>query len=250
MTERRSKPTERLPARFIDACRPEIFTGDPLSFAELARLPLACRPKALVSTAMALLPGLRDRLEAHFGCPVLDTYALNEAGLVGVAQRSGEFELLQPRLYVEILAEADQPCPPGVRGEITLTGGYNAFVPLLRYRTGDYARLEFVKGRPVLTDLEGRPPTTFHVAGGAILNNVDVSVALRDFALPAYRLHQAADGALTLRLPAACADRERVRAALLRLFGADQPLTIEDLEPGLPAGKVIQYTSDYETRGA
>src|SRR5258707_886641 len=56
-------------ARFIDACQPEVFTGDPLSFAELARLPVQHRPKALISTAMQLLPGLRLELEARFGCP-------------------------------------------------------------------------------------------------------------------------------------------------------------------------------------
>ena len=34
--------------------------GDPVSLAELATLGLRQRPRALVSTAMALLPGLRD----------------------------------------------------------------------------------------------------------------------------------------------------------------------------------------------
>jgi phenylacetate-CoA ligase len=231
-------------AKFIDACRPEIYTGDPLSFAELAGLPLTARPKALISTAMALLPGLRDALSTRFGCPMLDTYSLNEAGLVGVAEASGRFTLLQPRLYVEILAEDDQPCPPGVRGEIALTGGYNPFLPLLRYRTGDYGRLDYAGDQPFLADLEGRPPVTFRTTGGATLNNVDVSVALRDCALPCYALHQTADGALKLRLPRECAQRDQVRAALLRLFGANQALTIEDLPPGPPRGKVVQYTSD------
>jgi phenylacetate-CoA ligase len=234
-------------AKFIDACHPEIFTGDPLSFAELAQLPLSTGPKALVSTAMALLPGLRQALTAHFGCPVLDTYSLNEAGLVAVVEPSGGLGLLQPRLYVEILDEDDRPCPPGVRGEIALTGGYNPFVPLLRYRTGDYACLVYEDDQPVLMDLEGRPPTTFRTPGGAIVNNVDVSLALRDYALPRFTLHQAADGALRLRLPGEYeyAQREQVRAALLQLFGADQHLTIEDLAPGPPSGKLIQYTSDY-----
>ena len=231
-------------ARFIDACRPEIFTGDPLSFAELARLPLTTRPKALISTAMTLLPGLRDALSARFGCPVLDTYSLNEAGLVGVADASGRWALLQPRLYVEILGEDDQPSPPGVRGEIALTGGYNPFLPLLRYRTGDYARMVYADDQPFLADLEGRPPTTFRTTGGATLNNVDVSVALRDFAMPCYTLHQAADSALTLRLPPEYSGRDQVRSALLRLFGADQVLTMEDLPLGPPTGKVVQYTRD------
>jgi phenylacetate-CoA ligase len=193
---------------------------------------------------MTLLPGLRDTLSTRFGCPVLDTYSLNEAGLVAVAEASGRFALLQSRMYVEILAEDDEPCPPGVRGEIALTGGYNPFLPLLRYRTGDHARLVYADDRPFLADLEGRPPTTFRTAAGTMLNNVDVSVALRDFALPCYTLHQAADGAVKLRLPRDYSARDQVRSALLRLFGADQALTIEDLPPGPPSGKVIQYTRE------
>jgi phenylacetate-CoA ligase len=236
-------PDDRV--KFLDACNPEIYTGDPLSFAALARLPLASRPKALVSTAMALGPAQQAALEAHFGCPVLDTYSLNEAGLVAVGGATGGHALLQPRLYVEILDPAGQPCAPGVRGEVVLTGGYNPFLPLLRYRTGDFADLAFRGNQPVLVGLEGRPPTTFRTAAGDWLNNVDVSIALRRFALPCYTLHQAADGVLTLRLLGASVYRDSVRAALLNLFGADQRLLIEDLPSSPPEGKLIQYVSAF-----
>src|SRR5260221_1497461 len=107
------EPGDRSP--FLDDCRPEVFTGDPLSFAELARLPLRHRPKALISTAMQLLPGLRLELEARFGCPVIDLYAMNEAGPVAASTPAGH-ALLQPRLYVEVLGDDGQPCAPGRRG--------------------------------------------------------------------------------------------------------------------------------------
>src|SRR5438105_7578107 len=50
------------PAAFLDACNPELYSGDPVAFHELMRLPLATRPKALLSTAMTLLPGFRRAL--------------------------------------------------------------------------------------------------------------------------------------------------------------------------------------------
>ena len=104
-------------ARYLDACAPEIYTGDPLAFATLAELPLTTRPKALISTAMTLLSGLRHELEARFACPVLDLYSLNESGPVAVA--AGDVYLpIQPRLYVEVVDATGQPCPPGVRGEL------------------------------------------------------------------------------------------------------------------------------------
>jgi phenylacetate-CoA ligase len=230
--------------RFIDDCRPEIFTGDPLSFAELARLPLQHRPKALISTAMQLLPGLRRELEARFGCPVIDLYAMNEAGPIAAATPAG-YALLQPRLYVEVLDEDGQPCPPGERGEMTLTGAFNPFIPLLRYRTGDFASLVYSGSQPLLVDLEGRPPVIFRGPAGKAINNIDVTGALKPFALPGYQLHQAADGALKLSLLPSSAAREQLRAAVLSLFGPDQNIEIVAVERlGGAGGKVIQYTRD------
>ncbi len=235
-------PADR--AGYIDACRPEVFTGDPLSFAVLADLPVQHQPKALISTAMQLLPGLRQQLEARFQCPLIDLYAMHEAGPIAAATPAGHV-LLQPRLYVEILDAGGRPCGPGERGEITLTGGFNAFLPLLRYRTGDFASLAWAGGWPALAGLEGRPPVTFHGAAGQAINNIDVTGALRPFALPAFQLHQAAGGGLRLAAPPASAAPEALRAALRELFGAAQAIDIVPLDT-LGAGdhKVIQYTRE------
>jgi phenylacetate-CoA ligase len=233
-------------AAYLDALAPEVFTGDPLALAELAQLPLTQRPRALLSTAMALNAGVREELAARFGCPVVDVYSLNESGPVAVlrprmAATGNEFLLLQPRLFVEILDEAGNACPSGRRGEVTLTGGFNPFLPLLRYRTNDYARLEWAEGRPVLVDLEGRAPVTFRATDGRVINNIDVSLALRDLPLPQFTLHQAADGALTFCVRDSSVAEAQLRAILLGLFGAEARLAIEPLTA---TDKIIQYTRD------
>lgn len=235
-------PADR--ARFLDEAAPRVITGDPLSLTSLAGLGLRHRPLALVSTAMTLLPGLRDRLAAQFGCPVIDVYSLNEAGPVAVADPDGRgHRLLSHRLYVEVLDPEGAPCPAGTRGEITLSGGHNRFLPLLRYRTGDWASLDLSDPRqPRLRALEGRPPVIFRTHNGQALNNIDVTAALKPLALPQLALHQAADGALTLRLPPDRMDDGAARAALLTLFGAGQPLSVVPLSS--EGGKVIQYTSE------
>jgi len=233
-------------AQFLDTCNPQIYTGTPFAFMELADLSLKTRPKALISTSMMLLPGLKRSLESHFGCPILDVYSLNESGPVAVADADGNYLLLQPRLYVEILGEDGSPCEPGQRGEVTLSGGFNPFLPLLRYRTGDQAALEFRgapgrhAGSPLLVGLEGRLPIVFRARDGGAVNNIDISIALRPLPITQFNLHQFADGSLRLRLRGA-ADQNEARRAVLNLFGPGQPLTIETLALD---GKVVQYTSD------
>ena len=43
-------------AKYLDALNPELITGDPLSFAALAKLPVRTQPRALISTSMMLHP--------------------------------------------------------------------------------------------------------------------------------------------------------------------------------------------------
>lgn len=231
-------------ARFLDECNPEIYSGDPFSFTQLAQLPLKTRPKALVCTAMTLLPGLKRELEEHFGCPVIDIYSLNESRLIAVGTEAGH-EVVPHDLYVEILAPDGTPCPPGIRGEITVTGGRNPFLPLLRYRTGDHARLELRPDAVILKDLEGRPPVFFFDTAGRVINNIDISYILKPCALAQFSLHQAKDRALVFKTRDHAAHQAPVRQLLLKLFGTEQALTIMELiDSDCRNGKVVQYTSD------
>jgi phenylacetate-CoA ligase len=232
------------PARFIDSCDAEIYSGDPISFAALMQLNLKTRPKAMISSAMTLLPGLQQQLVAHFHCPVIDVYSLCESRFI--AARVGDaFEIIPHDVFVEILDADGNLCPPGERGEIALTGGRNPFQPLLRYRTDDYAAMEFRAGKPVLVQFEGRQPTMFIDTQERVINNINVTHALRPFPIAQFSLHQSADKSLRLRMRGVGVDEHAVRKAVLDLFGADQSLTIAGLnDDDAREGKVIQYTTD------
>lgn len=235
-------PADR--AAYLDALNPEVYTGDPLSFAELLKLPLRTRPRALISVGMMLSPGMKAALEAHFAAPVLDIYSMNEAGPIGVYDPTLDAHLLlQPELYVEILKSSGQPAGPGERGEITLTGGFNFCLPLLRYRTGDFAALEYSSQGPVLKGLVGRKPVRFRTANGEWLNNIDVTHALRALPLAQFALHQHSDSTLSLQLAAASISHaDAARAALQALFGT-LPVRTSIIKT---EDKVLQYTSDLE----
>lgn len=233
-------PADR--ARYLDALAPEVIAGDPISFASLLGLPVTTRPRAILSVAMMLTDGLRDRLEARFGCPVLDLYSMNEVGPIAVADReAGGRILLQPQLYVEIVDPAGHALPPGERGEVCVTGGFNFCLPLVRYRTGDTAVLAMAGDVPMLQAFSGRRPIRFRSAHGTWVNNIDVSHALSGLSAAQFALHQEAAGAFVLALSAdALDDGPRARIALTRILG-DAPIRIETI---VGDDKILQYTSD------
>ena len=233
-------------ARYLDAMAPELIAGDPISFAELLNVPMTHRPAALMSVSMMLLPGMRARLEQRFNCPVLDIYSLNEVGPVAVFdEAAGGHVLLQHRLYVEILDVEGKPVPDGVRGEITVTGGFNFCLPLLRYRTGDHASLAHGPHGPVLVGLAGRSPLRYRTSSGAWINNIDITHALKPLAIALFGVHQHQDGSVVLRLaPGAMAQADQARALLAPFF---TDMTVAAL---LAEDKIIQYTSDLQEAAA
>ena len=114
-------------------------------------------------------------------------------------------------------------------------------LPLLRYRTGDFAALMFdAMAAPCLHALAGRPPVVFRSPQGQAINNIDVTHALRRFALAQFALHQEQNGHLRLRVQrAAHLDESALIAALQLLFGPTQGVTVTQHDA---LGKVVQYT--------
>ena len=152
------------------------------------------------------------------------------------AGSDGPWTLLQPQLLVEIVDPRGRALPPGERGEICVTGGFNPYLPLLRYRTGDHAALRWQGDHPQLIDLQGRQPVLFHHQDGRLINNIDLSVALKPFPLARFRLTQRRDLSLLLETDPPIASDE-LRDAVATVLGA-LPLQIAALPPG---DKVIQY---------
>jgi phenylacetate-CoA ligase len=239
--------------RFFDDLGPQFLTGDPVGFAELLAWEIPSRPAALVSTALALGSELRARLGARFACPVIDWYSTTETGPVAYGCPRGEgLHVLPPDVFVEVVDEDGRPLPAGESGEIAVTGGRNPYLPLLRYRTGDWGRID---GRPCscgdpaprIVDLEGRRPVFFRGAGGAPVNAVDVAHILRLFPVLQHEVVQRADGScdVALRfLPGSTGRVDGIAERLRELLGPDLPLRVredEDLGRRTKGGKVQPY---------
>lgn len=230
--------------QYIADMQPEFIAGDPLSFDAFLNIGCTWKPRALLSVSMMLSDGLRNRLESRFKCPVLDLYSMNEVGPIGVFDaHAGGHVLLQDRLWAETLGTDLAPVANGTRGEITVTGGFNFCLPLLRYRTGDHGVLATANGERMITGLVGRAPVRFKSASGDWHNNIDVTHALKHLPIAQYALHQGADGSLTLGLSkSAMALADSAIAALHGLLGA-LPVSAHEIAGD---GKALQYTSDLD----
>jgi phenylacetate-CoA ligase len=207
-----------------------------------------------VTTSVALSPSLRTRLSAHYGAPVIDWYSMVETGPIGYACPLGNgYHLLPHDLHAEVLRPDGRPCDPLERGEIVVTGGRNPLLPLFRYRTGDFGRIDGSPcpcGDPMprFLDLEGREPLLIRSSDGTPVSTVDISRLLREYPLLLHEFTQHADHSCELvarPLPDADIEPDTLAAGLGRLLGT-VPLTVR-FDPELGdrrEGKAMPYRSE------
>lgn len=254
-------PSEQAVRDYLCAFDVPLLTGDPLTFAELLRMDLPLHPRALLTTAVALSAPLKRALEVRFGCPVIDWYSLTETGPLGYAcPRGYGYHQLSSDLFLEVVDGEGQPLPPGVRGEVTVSGGRNPFFPLFRYRTGDWGQLDFElcpcgDPFPRLLELEGRAPVVLRSAAGQPVNTVDISRVLREFPIVQHELIQVSARRIELKVKpleqGPPLRLERLREALQELFGVELEIQLQvEATLGLRApgagggdGKLLPYQS-------
>lgn len=241
--------------RFLRDYAPAFLASEPITLAESLRLELPLRPSVVVSSALSLRAELAATLRAAWGSVVIDLYSTTETGPIAasVSGIAGHV-ILMTDVFVEVLGPDGARLPDGTRGEITLTGGRNPYLPLVRYRTGDYGRLGTVtladgRAARVILDLEGRSPVRFRATDGGRVSSVDVARRIRPLApFVQHALHQRIDGSLELRLrplPGVPIPREDFEHTLRELFGRDAEISVViDPALGSGAGKVIAWRSD------
>jgi phenylacetate-CoA ligase len=196
-------PADR--STFLRGTDPQVLSSSPLPLLALADLDaregLGLHPVAVVSGAAHLTPPARARLRAAWGVPVIDLYGLRETGAVASRADDGPFVVVPRRVWVEILSDDGTPVADGSPGEVVVTTDENPYLPLLRYRTGDRARIvrpHGPGGRVELHDLEGRSPVRYLHADGRWLGSVDATQVLQAAGIAAWQLHQRADGTIDL----------------------------------------------------
>ncbi len=221
--------------RFLARHDARVITGDPVSLSHLADLDVTLHPAVLISTALHLTAATRTRLEERFGCPAVDVYSSTETGPIAASLPSGggRMGLLQPRLFVEIMD-----------GVVTVTGGMNPYLPLVRYRTGDAARLAWTGGRPVLQGLTGRAAVMLRSASGELIGSLDLTQLFERLPLRRWTVHQRADASVAVSVESelgAPADIDVMVATAVQTALGPVGVTVA---PVAAPGKVAPFTVD------
>lgn len=171
----------------IESSQPELIIGYANSMMEMAQYlyrkgrTVDYRGTILSSTS-SLTPDKYEKIHRVFQCPIFDRYGSRE--MVDIACDCDRHEGLHvsPFMHhVEILDEADKPCPPGVMGRVVITQLFNPVMPLIRYDMGDmatWAEEPCSCGRnwPLLKTIDGRAISIFKQRDGGLISSYNFIV--------------------------------------------------------------------------
>ena len=118
--------------------------------------------KSVIVSGDTLLNGMRSSIEKYFQCKCFDHYGQCEGIVMAMECSHGRMHMIPVLGIIEILREDGSPCSSGEVGEIVATSLLNDAMPLIRYRTGDYAAWAVQQHclcgnqNPIIAHLEGR----------------------------------------------------------------------------------------------
>jgi phenylacetate-CoA ligase len=95
---------------------------------------------SIISLGEKLLPHFRELIEEVFGCKVFDTYGASEGFRIASQCHEGNYHLMTPHVFVEIVDEFGNEVKPGESGTVLVTDLDNFTTPMIRYELGDMAK--------------------------------------------------------------------------------------------------------------
>ena len=152
----------------INRFKPAVFSGYPVTLLLIGRVAREAglrphRPRALICVGETLTADMRERLaDLYGGAQVFDCYGLAENAALIAECPAGSLHVCDDYAWHEFVDAAGAPVAEGPC-EILGTGYFGHAMPMIRYRTGDTARVRpagrrCACGRPsrAIEALEGR----------------------------------------------------------------------------------------------
>lgn len=216
--------------------------------------------------SQTLTPAMESAIRSTLEIDVDINYGFNEVGLVASRCREGgRYHVHSETCHVELLDEQGQPASPGTWGRIVVTDLVNHAMPVLRYDTGDAARV--VEGPcpcgrtlPSFGEVRGRyrrlaflPPHTWPRWGAIQIAIHRLPTDLQG-SVARYQAHQHTDGTWTVRVrlqrPVLSALAEHLITAFSRAVPDEPPppLRVIPVEtfPLDQARKFQSFLSDFQ----
>lgn len=190
----------------------ECLVGIPAEIMYLCRRDKNLRPESVLLSADFVPESVIKSIEETWKCKVFTHYGMTETGFGGGVQCEAGlgYHLRDADLFIEIVDNKGRQLPTGQYGEVVLTTLQNEAMPLIRYRTGDIARIltEPCPCGGILPSLDkviGRSANVIWLGDGESIsiNNLDEIM----FAIPGllgYKAKLAGGNVLTLTVDAQC----------------------------------------------
>ncbi len=116
--------------------------------------------KSIITTSEVLSDGYRNLIQNVFNARVFNEYGSGELGSVAHECEYNSMHVMAENMIVEVL-DGERTCLPGEIGELVITELNNNVMPLIRYRTGDFASFSNKicgcgRGLPIIDNIVGR----------------------------------------------------------------------------------------------
>jgi len=124
--------------------------------------------KSIITTSEVLSESARANIQDSFGVKVFNEYGCGEVGSIAHECEHGSMHIVSDNLFLEIDGN-------GASGEIVVTDYFNFSTPLIRYKIGDFATIDYGEcpcGRtlPMLKGIHGRAYDMIHTSDGRSLH--------------------------------------------------------------------------------
>jgi phenylacetate-CoA ligase len=193
------------------------YVDSAVSLADFIRRHNLPRPRlrTIMACAGTVTDQWRQLLQETFGAEVFDKYGSRDCAEIACecAAHAG-LHVYSPTVFVEVVDESGQSCPPGRTGRVLITLLRNGLFPMIRYDIGDLAQwaepgaCSCGLAWPRLKHLEGRADDMLMLADGTRLSSAFirhfVGVSLNRQLIDQWQFEQAELGRFIFRyVPAA-----------------------------------------------
>lgn len=240
-------------AHFVCAQQPHCIVAHPVQLlglaVHMAQLPTPppAWPQTVLLTGDYASPHLHTRVERDLHCKAFNHYGSTEMGYGGAVDCACHqgLHLRESDLFFEVIRpDTGRPAPPGTEGELVFTTLTRTAMPLVRYRTGDMARL-LPAPCPCGSPLPRISPPWRRAGGWLQLGTFELTLPLLDDCVFAFegitdcQLWINPDKTLALEIwttGQAPADLPQLllQAPLLQQLAAHRPLAVRLAPPGAP----------------